>query len=291
MSADTRHHTILTPEGVELRFLRANLGDRAAAFLIDTGIIVVSVLAFVVLGAILGGGDLLMAIAMLAMFLIRMFYFTGFEWRWRGRTPGKKRIGLQVIDAHGGALDARAIIARNLTRELELFLPLVALFSPQLLVADAPPWVSIACTLWLLVFLCLPVITRDRLRLGDLVAGTRVVAAPTATLLPDLVERVVAAPIFSFTEAQLSHYGNRELLVLEDVLRRPYVEPATLALIRDKILSRIGWTDTPPADTRRFLEDFYSAQRARLERGLLFGRRHADKAEARAAHRPSRPSR
>ena len=43
--------------------------------------------------------------------------------RWRGITPGKRVFGLRVIDRGGGALRADAVIARNLMREIEVFLP------------------------------------------------------------------------------------------------------------------------------------------------------------------------
>lgn len=283
-----REYTITTPEGIALGFRRANLGDRFAAFLVDMGIISLVVLAAFLPAVWIGGGDLAIALALLVGFLARTFYFTLFEWRRWGRTPGKKRLGLRVVDARGGVLSPGAIVARNLTRELETFIPLVAAFEPEMIIDGGTAltrWITLA---WLIAFGLLPVITRERLRLGDIVAGTRVVALPEVALLPDLA----AAPtterdaLYSFTPAQLGHYGNRELHVLEDVLRRPYVEPATLRVISEKIRRRIGWPDDNPVEPRRFLEDFYAAQRAGLERGLLFGRRHADKTAARAARAP-----
>ncbi|MCB9528305.1 MAG: RDD family protein [bacterium] len=277
-------HTITTPEGVPLAFRRANLGDRLSAFLVDLCLIGLITLAPIVVAWHLGGGDIALAIALLVAFVTRTFYFTLFEWRRRGRTPGKQRLGLRVIDARGGPLTAQAIIARNLTRELELFLPLVAAFAPELLVPDADGWITLLTTGWMLGFLLLPLLTRDRLRLGDLIAGTRVVAVPRVALLPELV-RSSASAAYSFTPDQLRHYGNRELQVLEDVLRRGDVDPATLRLITDKICNRIGWPAESPVEPHRFLRDFYAAQRAGLERGLLFGRRHEDKDAARAAHR------
>lgn len=277
-------YSITTPEGIALDFRRANLGDRFSAFLIDMGVIVGIVLAAFLVAVTLGGSDVGFALALLVSFLTRTFYFTLFEWRRRGRTPGKKRMGLRVVDARGGVLTPAAIVARNLTRELETFLPLVAVFSPELLVPGGSAltrWLTVA---WLIVFGLLPVLTRDRLRLGDIVAGTRVVALPRVALLPDLTARMgQREATYTFTPEQLRHYGNKELHVLEDVLRRPWIEPATVRIISEKIRARIGWPDDQPVEPRPFLEDFYAAQRAGLERGLLFGRRHADKAAARAA--------
>lgn len=278
-------HPVTTPEGVTLTFHRANLGDRLTAFLIDLALIGLITLTPILLAWHLGGGDLAIAIALLTAFITRTFYFTLCEWHRRGRTPGKQRVGIRVIDARGGPLTAHAIIARNLTRELELFLPLVVIFTPDALMPHGDRWLTLLTTGWMLGFLLLPLLTRDRLRLGDLIAGTRVVALPQIALLPDLVPATTAA--YHFTPDQLRHYGNRELQVLEDVLRRPAIDPATLHLITAKIRARIGWPDDPPVEPRRFLRDFYAAQRAGLERGLLFGRRHEDKDAARAAHRPT----
>lgn len=285
-----RRYTITTPEGIALGFRQANLGDRFAAFSIDMAIIFAVVMAAFLVAWTLGGTDVGFALALLVSFLVRTFYFTAFEWRRRGRTPGKRRMGLRVVDARGGVLTPAAVVARNLTRELETFLPLVAVFSPELLVpggTTALRWFTLA---WLILFGLLPVITRDRLRLGDIVAGTRVVAMPSIALLPDLSQRrTTREAVYTFTPAQLQHYGNHELHVLEDVLRRPWVDPSTLRVISEKIRNRIGWDDADTVDARLFLEDFYAAQRAGLERGLLFGRRHADKAAARASASGERP--
>lgn len=279
--------TITTPEGIALDFKRANLGDRFSAFLIDTGIIIAVVLAAFLVAVMLGGSDIGMALALLVAFLVRTFYFTVFEWRRRGRTPGKTRMGLRVVDARGGVLTPAAVVARNLTRELETFLPLIAVFSPELLVPGGTGTTRLLILGWLIAFGLLPVLTRERLRLGDIVAGTRVVALPDVALLPDLTARVAEREAtYTFSPAQLGHYGNKELHVLEDVLRRPWIEPATLRIISEKIRTRIGWPDDEPVEPRRFLEDFYAAQRAGLERGLLFGRRHADKTAARSAGAP-----
>ena len=130
-----REYTITTPEGIALGFRQANLGDRFAAFLIDMSVIAVVVLAAFLPAIWIGGGDLAIALALLVGFLARTFYFTLFEWRRGGRTPGKKRLKLRVVDAHGGVLGPGAIVARNLTRELETFIPLVAAFEPELLVS------------------------------------------------------------------------------------------------------------------------------------------------------------
>jgi hypothetical protein len=167
------------------------------------------------------------------------------------------------------------VIARNLTRELEVFLPIGILFS-----AASGGWGTLLALGWLVAFLVLMLVNRDRMRAGDLIAGTLVIVLPRQRLLGDLVE---ARARFAFADHQLEAYGKRELQVLEDLLRRPE-DRETQDLLRDvcdRILRKIAWTEPlAPADTRLFLRDFYTAQRAFLEREQLFGRPRADKFEA-----------
>jgi hypothetical protein len=137
-----------------------------------------------------------------------------------------------------------------------------------------------------LCFAALPLFNRDRMRAGDLIAGTIVIALPRRRLSIDLVE---AAAEYTFTDDQLRAYGAFELQVLEELLRRPDAQraPAALAEICSRICRRIGWLEpVPPNRTAVFLRDFYTAQRAFLEREQLFGRARADKHEASASQKP-----
>ena len=278
-AADLRE--MVTPEGVPLRFSLATHGERLTAFLLDLAFMVTLVVAIVMLALFtLGGGGYLQAFIVLLLFLVRSFYFAGFEYALGGATPGKRLMRLRVVDRQGGPLTPAAIFGRNLTRELEFFLPVSLLAAPQALYPGADGWVAWASTAWAFVFLVLPALNRDRLRVGDLVAGTMVVRAPRATLLTDVAAGQQRA--FSFSASQLSHYGNYELQVLEDLLRKAErVDEETLEVVTNKIRARIDYGPVAAGDQTRFLHDFYAAQRAALERGLLFGKRKADKSEAR----------
>lgn len=272
---------VITPEGIALRFTLAPVSNRAVAFVLDWLIIIVATLVVGLLVSFAGGGFL--GFFLLVHFLLRTFYFSFFEITWMGSTPGKRNQKIRVIDARGGPLSASAIFARNFTREVEVFLPLVVLFNPEALYPGAAGMIGLVAAIWCLILLLFPLFNRDRLRIGDLIAGTRVVEVPEHTLLDDLSSHRKRATQYSFTDAQLAHYGNYELQVLEDLLRgETVVDHATFETIREKIQARIGWTGGE-VKTRPFLEDFYQAQRARLERGLLFGVRHEDKDAARAA--------
>lgn len=277
-----RRREVVTPEGVPIRFVVALAGDRLGAFLLDLLLIAAIVLAIVLPLALLAGkglmeGDLVSAIAILAIFLVRSFYFVFFELSWQGQTPGKRRLRIRAVEARGGPLTAEAIIARNLTRELELFLPLVALFAPSQLFPGAPGWAVLATMAWMLLFGFLPLFNRDRLRVGDLVAGTVVVRTPDAVLLQDLSGARGPEPL-SFTDEQLDVYGEYELHVLEGVLRggAQAGHADAVRTVAAKVREKIGW-DGPPSPDEPFLDAFYAALRGRLERRLLFGKRRADK--------------
>lgn len=274
---------VATPEGVPLSFEVAEVGDRVAAFFLDLLAVAGISLAFLLpalVAAARGGLERgwVLALAILVVFLVRTFYFTWFELRWRGATPGKRRVGLRVIDRRGGPISAEAIVTRNLTREVEVFLPVAALSSPQLLWPGAPGWAALLALAWLAVLALLPVFNRDHLRVGDLVAGTMVVRAPAVRLLQDLAARPGREEAPAFTPEQLEVYGIYELQVLEGLLReteRPD-RPKALAAVADRVRRKIAW-EGPIADPEAFLRAFYAAQRRRLEHQLLFGRRRADK--------------
>jgi uncharacterized RDD family membrane protein YckC len=273
---------IVTPEGVPLTVELAEFSERAIALIIDLlicfGIGIAIALAFLFFAVAGTGGLVFVAILNLMVFFLRVLYFIHFELSGRGATPGKRVVGIRVIDRRGGPLRASAVIARNLTRELEVFLPIGILFS-----AGSGGWGNLLALGWLIAFLILMLVNRDRMRAGDLIAGTLVIMMPRQRLLGDLVKTHAR---FTFADHQLAAYGKRELQVLEDLLRRPD-DRETRELLRDvceRIVRKIGWTEPlAPGDIALFLRDFYTAQRAFLEREQLFGRPRADKFDA--AHR------
>ena len=287
-----RVREVVTPEGVPLRWTLADAGERAGAFLLDLLILMGASIAllFATLVMIGAAGGIGLAVGMVSFFALRTFYFTFFESRWKGATPGKRALRLRVVDAHGGPLTAEAVFARNLMREVECFVPLVALMAPGSLGDSLPGWARIVSLGWLLVFAFLPLFNRDRLRPGDLVGGTLVVRAPRALLLEDLSgartsDRAAAEPQYRFTREQLDIYGIYELQVLEELLRsHGAVRWESLRAVSDKVQAKLRWQPpVPDRDAERFLHDFYTAQRRRLEQKMLLGHRQERK---RATRRP-----
>jgi len=272
---------IVTPEGVPITVSLADHGARVTAFVIDLFIWLLLTLAiyipiFSVVGYT-GGNRIAISIALFIGFIVRNMYFVYFELAWRGATPGKRLVGLRVIDRSGGPLQPSAVIARNLTREVEAFIPFGILMTWGKTTQGFVDWEQLSIALWLLFFSALPLINRDRMRGGDLIAGTMLISLPKRALLSDLVEKTAK---FIFTEQQLRAYGAFELQVLEELLRRPDSADSTRVLneVCEKICRKIGWAaPVPPNDTAMFLREFYTAERAFLEREQLYGKAREDK--------------
>ncbi len=138
-----------TPEGVELRLPVAGIGSRALAWLVDAAIKTTALIVGSIVLAVLGkGGE---GLWLIGFFLSMWFYNVLFEVFAHGATPGKKLVGLSVMNANGTPVGWTGSMIRNLIR-----------------VVDTLP----GCYL----FGCIAVLTsRNFQRLGDMAAATVVV--------------------------------------------------------------------------------------------------------------------
>jgi uncharacterized RDD family membrane protein YckC len=167
-----RHVEVSTGESVAITYELAGLGSRFFAVFIDMAIqftvAVVALLLLAWLGSALPNGAsgaktgvahdfdkvgtaIVVAVLVFASFLLFFGYFILFEWRFEGRTPGKRLLGIRVVRDGGFPLDFTAAMVRNVVRILEVALGFYA--------------ISAVCML-------LSPLNR---RLGDLAAGTIVV--------------------------------------------------------------------------------------------------------------------
>jgi uncharacterized RDD family membrane protein YckC len=298
-----RRRTLVTPEGIAMPIVLASRGTRFGALMIDlmiifgTWIVVTLVIVLIAsqLDRLSGGklkitedgfglalqGVIIFYIAL--MFLTRYGYFLFFELGPRGATPGKRMTGIRIAARGGGRLSAEMVLARNLLRDIELFMPIGALFSAQ---GEGPAgWASAA---WFLLFALFPFFNRDRLRAGDVIAGTWVIEAPKRKLEAVMssgkaAESSVSAhtgAAYRFGEAELAIYGEFELQTLERVLRENRVE--AIVAVHEAICRKLGW-NPGAGDERAFLQAYYTQLRARLEAGMRLGRRKADKHTAGSA--------
>lgn len=271
---------LITPEGVDLKVKLADAGTRAAAFLLDVVIIVAAAIA-VTLVVIFGLGGLgvkeaepLFIVWMIFIFLLRNVYFIAFEAGRRAATPGKRIVGVRVASRSGAGLTIDQVIARNLMREIEVFLPL-SIIAGRGGAGVADTLSTIFGLVWALLFSLFLLFNRDRLRIGDLLAGTWVVETPKFKLVEDLSQRQdPIAKRFHFSPAQLDAYGIAELHKLEEVLRRD--DYFAMKAVAETISRKIG-AKVEPIDSKAFLTAYYGELRAHLERKLLLGNRKADK--------------
>lgn len=267
----------ITPEGVDLRLELGSAGTRAGAFLIDFVImiiiLVVVTIAFLFM-AVPGTQQFLAVLWLIGFFLLRNGWFTIFEMGSRGATPGKRLMSLRVVARDGARLTGAAVIARNAMREIEIFLPL-SFLGEQTAAGVADTFLVLFSLTWSGIFLFFPLFNRDRLRVGDLVAGTWVVRAGKSKLSADLVG-IADQQRRAFPEAALKLYGIYELQTLEEVLRNE--NPEAIATVARTIRWKAGLPDD--GDDYTFLSDYYAALCARLEAGLMVGRRRESKYES-----------
>jgi uncharacterized RDD family membrane protein YckC len=273
--------TFITPEGVDLRLELGSAGSRAGAFMIDMILMVVA-LAVMTFGLIYlfsetgkaggeGVAEILAVLWLIGFFILRNGWFSLFEMGSRGATPGKRLLGLRVVARDGARLTGAAVIARNAMREIEVFLPL-SFLGAQAAEGLADTFLTIFALLWSGIFLFFPLFNRDRLRVGDLVAGTWVVQTEKAGLSADLVGSAYQSRR-TFPKAALELYGVYELQTLEDVLRNE--NPEAVFTVARTIRTKADLPDD--GDDYGFLSDYYAALCAHLEAGLMVGRRRESK--------------
>src|SRR5215470_18112973 len=176
--------SVLTPERVSLQYDIAGVGSRGAAVLIDS---IIEVVVLVVLAVAFGGGlavfnsvlgesdqlsALVVAVFILAFFVVSVGYFMVFEIIWSGQTPGKRIVGVRVLRENGYPIRPVDSVVRNLVR-----------------IVDALPFGYAVGVLTMLFN------ARSK-RLGDFAAGTivvreagRGVLATPSTVIPEELPR------------------------------------------------------------------------------------------------------
>jgi len=225
-----RNVEIATGESVKFSYELAGLGSRFFAVFIDLAIqvgvvIVASLLILWVSFALPSSAKaapltkiedaVLTALFVITGFMLFFGYFIIFEWRWNGRTPGKRLLGIRVVRDGGFPLDFTAAAVRNVVRILELGLGFYA--------------ISAVATL----------LSPMNRRLGDMAAGTIVVR--------DQRYERNAARAFSRDGEERDDALVRELSPSERELIRRYVERrSTLSFsAREAVAAQIAATIRP----------------------------------------------
>jgi uncharacterized RDD family membrane protein YckC len=141
-----------TPDNILLDAEIAGFGTRCVAALIDYLILTVLLLVFTLLAVrSIRGSSVGVAFVVIFQFVLITFYHLIFEIVASGQTPGKRLIGIRVVQANGLPLTPVGAIIRNLVRLFD-FLPVM--YGVGLLVMFG---------------------TKHTQRLGDLAAGTVVI--------------------------------------------------------------------------------------------------------------------
>lgn len=152
-----RRLRVLTPELVPLEYRLAGMVERGLAWVVDE-LIVHAVLGLVALllafGGVLTFGvgfTLIVPVYLLASFVLDFGYRWSFEARFRGRTLGKRLLGLRAVQENGAALHSWQAMVRNVAR-----------------VVDALPFLYLLGALSMLL-------DGNSRRIGDRLAGTVVI--------------------------------------------------------------------------------------------------------------------
>jgi uncharacterized RDD family membrane protein YckC len=121
-------YSIETPEQVDVAYDVAGVGSRVLAALIDhllIGLVIlVVVLLVVAVSSLLDSASGLMLALVLAAssYLLLCGYHILFETLWNGQTPGKRMLGLRMVDISGRPIGFTTSAIRNLLRIVD-FLP------------------------------------------------------------------------------------------------------------------------------------------------------------------------
>ena len=237
-----------TPEGLTLRYELAGAGSRSAAALIDFALWSTATLAALFFFAgVLGGLGGLAVWVTAGTVLSLVGYQVAFAAWWGGKTPGKRVMGLSVVDENG----LHAALHQHVLRSL--FWPFEAL----LLVPIPLGVVLIAAT-------------SRRQRLGDRVAGTLVLLDSTRHLPAEPLARASWSELpthrLELVPAHAARFGTEDVEFLRDLLGRTGVEHAVRArLLRraaehfaDRLeLSNEAGGGLERHDPRAFLSELY----------------------------------
>jgi uncharacterized RDD family membrane protein YckC len=241
MSVPRKTLTIQTPEGIAFSLTLADPITRFMALAMDLlcvyGLSAVAAMAASALGLL--SLDLAAAVSLIASFVLSVGYPIALEWYWKGQTVGKRVLRLQVMDEQGLRLQFHQIVIRNVVRIL-----------------DALP-------LFYLVGGLASLISPRGQRVGDLAAGTIVVAHPRIAepdleqLLPGKYNSCLDHPHLA---ARLRHCVTpaQAGVIVQALLRRDALDPearlALFAALRQRLTAIVRF---PPEATDGISDEQY----------------------------------
>jgi uncharacterized RDD family membrane protein YckC len=208
--------TIATPEGVSLELVRAGVGSRFMARLLDTVIQlgIIFALAYAIYATSAPGS--VRAVARVLIFLVIFAYDVPFELWNGGRTIGKSAAGIRVTGTDGDRVGFFSSATRNIFRIID--------FLPAFYAIGVTSMVS----------------TKRDQRLGDLAASTIVIR----DRFPGLTSHMPApatVPVDAVATWDVSAIGSGDLATIHQFLDRRLSLPlAVRAHFANEIANRIG---------------------------------------------------
>ena len=240
-----RQVDVETPEHVAIGYELADLGSRFTAMLLDYLLLVGAqlgiMLALLIGASMLGGAasslaGVGLALTVAAMFVMQWGYFVLYEGLRDGQTPGKRRMGIRVVQDGGFPVTLQGAAVRNLIR-----------------IIDLQPVPS--C---MLGGLCMTLHPQTK-RLGDLAAGTVVVRDRSGQRIPE--EAPAAEAVAAQGPPRLTDEEFAALAMFVD--RRRDLEPAVRGQLARTLLARMArpFAEDPRRGTLA-AEDFLLAAHA-----------------------------
>lgn len=250
-----RRVQIETPEQTIVSYTVAGIGSRAAAAVVDYLLIGLATIGisviFMEIAAAIGGhasaatklsGAWALAISALLIFALAWGYYVVFEAIWDGQTPGKRWLGIRVVQDGGYSVSFGASAVRNLLRVVDM---LPAVYGVGL--------ISVA-------------INKSGKRIGDIAAGTFVVHEQLAIVTAVAARAAEGAAAVAIT----SRLSEEEYALLgRFVSRRNQLEPERRSAFAAQLAERFRahLTDNGSAATAQLLRLYESEANARA-RGL-----------------------
>jgi len=218
---------IETPEQVIFSYTIAGVGSRAAAVMLDY--LIISILTFALFMLFTLAGELIglkgkgegsvfgswaAAFFILFVFAVQWGYFVAFEAFWDGQTPGKRRLGLRVVQDGGYSVSVGASAVRNVMR-----------------VIDMQPGAAYA------VGIVSAAMSKSGKRLGDMAAGTMVVQERVMHVAPAPASAAPSEGAPTITAA----LTEQEYELLERYLaRRSALDPERRRMLSEQLETRFA---------------------------------------------------
>lgn len=219
---------IETPEKIYFTYTLAEVGTRAAAYVLDLLIqgLIIIILALLGFFSFINTQELedqlylAFAVMYILIFLFQWFYFVFFETVLNGSTPGKTFCKIKVIRADGDRLDITTIALRNLLRA-----------------ADSVPFPVFSVLGGFVALL-----NKKNRRLGDIASGTIVVLKEDINITePDFKANISNNKSRDITKLkEANRLSEKDLYIIRKVLNEKEKNPSSAYKSAEIIVNKLS---------------------------------------------------